>query len=198
MTIRTAVFCSGSGTNLAALLRARDEGKLNHCDISLIVGDRDGIKALDIARDNNIKACFIDRKTKSFEDDLLSLLKSEKIEFIVLAGFLTILSADFVKHYRNRIINVHPSLIPSFCGKGYYGLKVHERALKKGVKVSGATVHFVNATTDGGRIIMQKAVSVKENDTPSSLQKRIMKQAEWKILPLAAEHVCKNLSIAKK
>ncbi len=197
MGIKTAVFCSGSGTNLTALLRARDEGKLRHCDISLIVGDREGIKALDIAKDNGIKACYIDRKQMNFEDDLLSGLKSEGIEFIVLAGFLTILSADFVKHYRNRIINVHPSLIPSFCGKGYYGLKVHERALKKGVKVSGATVHFVNATTDGGKIIMQKAVSVKENDTPESLQKRIMKQAEWKILPLAAESVCKKLSNVK-
>ncbi len=193
MAVKTAVLCSGSGTNLAALLRARDEGKLSHCDIALVVCDREGVKATQIAAENAVASCTVDRKTPDFEHRLLDELKSRGIEFIVLAGFLTILSADFIKHYRNRIINVHPSLIPSFCGKGYYGLKVHERALKKGVKISGATVHFVNATTDGGKIILQKAVAVKDTDTPKKLQLRIMKQAEWKILPQAAELVCKNM-----
>ncbi len=191
--IKTAVLCSGSGTNLAALLRAKNEGELSHCNISLVICDRVGAKAMDIAAENGVTACFIDRKSPDFEASLLKELNSRGIEFIVLAGFLTILSKDFVKNFKDRIINVHPSLIPSFCGKGYYGLKVHERALKKGVKVSGATVHFVNATPDGGKIIMQKAVNVKENDTPQSLQLRIMKQAEWKLLPKAAEFICKKL-----
>ncbi len=191
--IKTAVLCSGSGTNLAALFRARDKGELCHCSISLVVCDRAGAKAMDIAADNGVESILIERKNPDFEQTLLKELKNRGVEFIVLAGFLTILSKGFVNEYKNRIINVHPSLIPSFCGKGYYGLKVHERALKKGVKVSGATVHFVNATPDGGKIILQKAVNVKETDTPKSLQLRIMKQAEWKLLPMAAELICKQL-----
>ncbi len=193
MAIKTAVLCSGSGTNLTALLRARDEGKMSHCDITLVVCDRVGAKAMEIAEQNGVESRMIDKRAPEFEQKLKDLLKTRGIEFIVLAGFLTILSADFVKEYRNRIINVHPSLIPSFCGKGFYGLKVHERALKKGVKISGATVHFVNATPDGGRIILQKAVAVRESDTPEKLQLRIMKQAEWKILPEAAELICKKM-----
>ncbi len=191
--IKTAVFCSGSGTNLAALFRARDAGELSACKISLVVCDRADIKAFEIAEENGVPAVLIDRKSKDFEQALLKELLERQIEFIVLAGFLTILGSGFIKHYKNKIINVHPSLIPSFCGKGYYGLRVHECALKKGVKVSGATVHFVNATTDGGRIILQKAVNVRDNDTPKTLQKRIMKQAEWKILPQAAQLVCEKL-----
>ncbi len=191
--IKTAVLCSGSGTNLSALLRSRDNAELSHCNLSLVVCDRAGAKAMDIATENGVPSILIERKNPDFEQTLLTQLDARGIEFIVLAGFLTILSKDFVSRYKNRIINVHPSLIPSFCGKGYYGLKVHERALKKGVKVSGATVHFVNATPDGGKIILQKAVNVKENDTPKSLQLKIMKQAEWRLLPKAAELVCKQL-----
>ncbi len=195
--IKAAVLCSGSGTNLAALLRARDAGSLSHCDLSLVVCDRAGVKAMDIAADNGVESIYIERKTPDFEQVLLKELKDRGIEFVILAGFLTILSGDFVRAYKDRIINVHPSLIPSFCGKGYYGLKVHERALKKGVKISGATVHFVNATPDGGKIILQKAVAVKESDTPQKLQQRIMKQAEWKILPQAAELICKKMEEGK-
>ncbi len=192
MSIKTAVLCSGSGTNLAALIKARDGGALSACELALVVCDRPA-KATEIAETAGIKAVTLDRKSDDFEAQLLKILAENEIEFIVLAGFLSILSSNFIKSYRNRIINVHPSLIPSFCGKGYYGLRVHEAALKKGVKVSGATVHFVNATPDGGKIIAQKAVSVRENDTPSSLQKRIMKQAEWVLLPQATESVCREL-----
>ncbi len=197
MSVKTAVLCSGGGTNLAALIKARDAGDMPSCDICLVLCDRPGAYAATIAEQAGIVAVTLDRKAPDFEQRMLEVLRQYSIEFIVLAGFLSILKASFIKHYRNRIINVHPSLIPSFCGKGYYGLRVHEAALKKGVKVSGATVHFVNATPDGGKIIMQKAVSVRTGDTPKKLQLRIMKQAEWVLLPKAAQLICCEISEEK-
>ena len=199
---RIAVFVSGGGTNLQALIDAERAGKLSSGEITLVVSSKPDVYALERAKNAGIASAVANRKElggqKAFEDRLLSLLREDKTELIVLAGFLSILSEDFVKRYPNRIINVHPSLIPSFCGDGFYGLRVHEAALARGVKVTGATVHFVNEITDGGEIILQKAVKIRKGDTPEVLQRRVMEQAEWKILPEAVELVSKRIAKSKK
>ena len=187
--LNVAVLVSGGGTNLQALIDAEKSGILKSGKIKLVISNTKGAYALTRAENNSIKTLTLDKKEfvsrERFEEALISALDFNEIDIIVLAGFMSILSADFVKKYDKRIINVHPSLIPSFCGVGFYGLKVHEKALEKGVKVTGATVHFVNEIADDGEIIMQKAVNVRKNDTPEILQKRVMKLAEWKILPKA-------------
>ena len=192
--VKIAVLVSGGGTNLQALIDAEKSGIIKSGKISLVVSNKPDAFALERAARANIPTAVVNKKecasAEEFEDKLISLLDGEEIGIIVLAGFMCILSKRFTSHYENRIINVHPSLIPSFCGEGYYGLRVHEAALKYGVKVSGATVHFVNEIPDGGRIIMQRAVEVREGDTPEILQRRIMEEAEWKILPLSCERVC--------
>lgn len=195
-----AVFVSGGGTNLQALINAEKSGILKSGTIRLVVSSNKNALALKRAQAAGIKTAVCERKGVSqeeFEKKLLSALEKENIEVIVLAGFMSILSADFVKHYPDRIINVHPSLIPSFCGEGFYGLRVHKAALDYGVKVTGATVHFVNEIPDGGRIIMQKAINVEEGDTPEVLQKRVMENAEWIILPASAEKVCRKIKEEK-
>lgn len=194
------MLVSGGGTNLQALINAQKSGILKSGEIKLVVSSNKNAYALKRAENAGIKTAVCERKgfsQKEFENNILNALEKEKIEVIVLAGFMSILSAEFVKHYPERIINVHPSLIPSFCGEGFYGLRVHKAALDYGVKVTGATVHFVNEIPDGGRIIMQKAVEIKENDTPETLQKRVMENAEWIILPAAAEKVCKEIKERK-
>ena len=198
--VNLAVLVSGGGTNLQALIDAQKNGIITSGEIKLVVSSNKNAYALKRAENAGIKTAVCERKgfsQKEFEESILNALEKEKIEVIVLAGFMSILSADFVKRYPDRIINVHPSLIPSFCGEGFYGLKVHKAALDYGVKVTGATVHFVNEIPDGGRIIMQKAVEIKENDTPEALQKRVMENAEWIILPTAAEKVCKEIKERK-
>ena len=198
--VNLAVLVSGGGTNLQALIDAQKNGIITSGEIKLVVSSNKNAYALKRAENAGIKTAVCERKgfsQKAFEDNILNALEKEKIEVIVLAGFMSILSADFVKRYPDRIINVHPSLIPSFCGEGFYGLRVHKAALDYGVKVTGATVHFVNEIPDGGRIIMQKAVEIKENDTPEALQKRVMENAEWIILPAAAEKVCKEIKERK-
>lgn len=198
--VNIAVLVSGGGTNLQALINAQKSGILTNGEIKLVVSSNKNAYALKRAENAGIKTAICERKgfsQKEFEESILNALEKEKIEVIVLAGFMSILSADFVKRYPERIINVHPSLIPSFCGEGFYGLKVHKAALDYGVKVTGATVHFVNEIPDGGRIIMQKAVEIKENDTPEILQKRVMENAEWIILPAATEKVCKEIKERK-
>lgn len=199
--VNIAVLVSGGGTNLQALINAQKSGIITSGEIKLVVSSNKNAYALKRAENAGIKTAICERKgflQKEFEESILNALEKEKIEVIVLAGFMSILSADFVKRYPDRIINVHPSLIPSFCGEGFYGLKVHKAALDYGVKVTGATVHFVNEIPDGGRIIMQRAVEIKENDTPEALQKRVMENAEWIILPAAAEKVCKEIKERKK
>lgn len=194
------MLVSGGGTNLQALIDAQKNGIITSGEIKLVVSSNKNAYALKRAENAGIKTAVCERKgfsQKEFEDNILNALEKEKIEVIVLAGFMSILSADFVKRYPDKIINVHPSLIPSFCGEGFYGLRVHKAALDYGVKVTGATVHFVNEIPDGGRIIMQKAVEIKENDTPEALQKRVMENAEWIILPAAAEKVCKEIKERK-
>lgn len=193
---RIAVLVSGGGTNLQALIDA--QGKvLNSGEIVLVVSSNPGAYALKRAEAAGIKACVLNKKElggqEAFEKALLELLAENRIELIVLAGFLSILSSDFTAAYKDRIINIHPSLIPSFCGKGMYGLKVHEAALKKGVKVTGATVHFVNEVPDGGKILAQKAVKVLEGDTAEVLQRRVMEEAEWILLPQVTEAVAAKL-----
>lgn len=198
--VNIAVLVSGGGTNLQALIDAQKSGIITNGEIKLVVSSNKNAYALKRAENAGIKTAICERKgfsQKEFEESILNALEKEKIEVIVLAGFMSILSADFVKRYPDRIINVHPSLIPSFCGEGFYGLRVHKAALDYGVKVTGATVHFVNEIPDGGRIIMQKAVEIKENDTPETLQKRVMENAEWIILPAAAEKVCKEIKEQK-
>ncbi len=195
--INIAVFVSGGGTNLQALIDAQNSGIITSGKIKLVVSSNPNAFAITRAEKAGIKAVTVSKKTlgsqEVVESEIIKVLEKNKIDLIVLAGYLSILSADFTKKYDHRIINVHPSLIPSFCGEGYYGLKVHEAALYKGVKVTGATVHFVNEIPDGGDIILQKAVNIKDNDTPETLQKRVMKQAEWKILPKATEIVSESL-----
>ena len=198
--VNIAVLVSGGGTNLQALINAQKSGILKSGEIKLVVSSNKNAYALKRSENAGIKTAVCERKgfsQKEFENNILNALEKEKIEVIVLAGFMSILSAEFVKRYPERIINVHPSLIPSFCGEGFYGLRVHKAALDYGVKVTGATVHFVNEIPDGGRIIMQKAVEIKENDTPETLQKRVMENAEWIILPAAAEKVCKEIKERK-
>lgn len=196
-TAKIAVLVSGGGTNLQALINAQAKGELKSGRIALVISNKAGAYALERAKKAGIRGETVLKKElgsqEAFEEKIVSLLDSEGIDLIVLAGFLSILSADFTKRYPKRIINIHPSLIPSFCGAGFYGLKVHEAALQKGVKVTGATVHYVNEIPDGGEIIMQKAVTVREGETPETLQKRVMKLAEWKILPAAAEKVCAEI-----
>ncbi|MDY3927804.1 MAG: phosphoribosylglycinamide formyltransferase [Clostridia bacterium] len=189
---KIAVLVSGGGTNLQALIDAQTGGAIKNGEISLVISNKENAYALERARNNNIKALYI-KKDENFEKNLIEQLEKNEIQLIVLAGFLVILSQEFVKRFPNRIINIHPSLIPSFCGDGFYGLKVHEAALKRGVKITGATTHFVNEITDGGEIIMQKAVEIKDGDTPEILQKRVMEEAEWKILPLSVEKVSKQI-----
>ena len=188
-----AVLVSGGGTNLQALIDARQSGIINSGRIALVVSNNSSAYALTRAENAGIPTAVVLKKEcadqAEFENRILKLLEENKIDMIVLAGFMSILSADFVSHYPERIINVHPSLIPSFCGEGFYGLRVHRAALDYGVKVTGATVHFVNEIPDGGKIILQKAVDVEDGDTPEILQKRVMEQAEWKILPQATELV---------
>ena len=198
--IKIAVLVSGGGTNLQALIDAQRDGCLRSGEIALVVSSNPGAYAINRAADAGIEAVTVCRKEvgDQFEAQLIRTLEKHQIEMIVLAGFMSILSADFISRFTDRIINIHPSLIPSFCGKGMYGLHVHEAALAYGVKVSGATAHYVNEITDGGKIILQKAVRVRQDDTPESLQKRIMKQAEWTIIPRAAEQVAKKLWKEKK
>ena len=189
-----AVLVSGGGTNLQALIDAEKNGIIKSGHICLVVSNNANAYALERAKKADISTNVVLKSEcgsqDAFEDKLIKVLEEANVDVIVLAGFMSILSAKFTKHFENKIINVHPSLIPSFCGKGFYGLKVHEAALAYGVKVSGATVHFVNEIPDGGKIIMQKAVDVLDDDTPETLQKRIMEEAEWKILPLSCEKVC--------
>ena len=189
--IKTAVMVSGGGTNLQAIIDAKEKGIIKNADICLVLSNKEDAYALQRAKNSNIKTAVVlkNDNRETFEDRLISVLEENGIELIVLAGFMSILSEKFTNHFKDRIINVHPSLIPSFCGEGFYGLKVHEAALSYGVKVTGATVHFVNEIPDGGKIIMQQAVSVKEGDTPEILQKRVMEEAEWNILPRAVEEV---------
>ena len=189
---RIAVLVSGGGTNLQALLDAN----LPSAQIALVIASRPGVYALERAYKAAVPSMVIARKgatQQEFEAKLTAALEAYDIDLIVLAGFLTILSEDFTKKYPRRIINIHPSLIPSFCGEGFYGLRVHEEALRYGVKVTGATVHFVNEVCDGGEIIAQKAVYIEDGDTPEILQRRVMEQAEWILLPQAAEKVCASL-----
>ena len=186
---RIAVLVSGGGTNLQALIDAQKSGIIKSGEITLVISNNENAYALQRAKDNNIETAYIPSKAPDFEAQLTKLLNDKNIDIIVLAGFMKILSGNFTKAFENRIINVHPSLIPSFCGKGFYGLRVHEEALAYGVKVTGATVHFVNEIPDGGNIILQKAVYIEDGDTPEILQKRVMEQAEWIILPKALELV---------
>ncbi len=194
---KIACLVSGGGTNLGALIKAQQQGILKSGEIKLVISSKADAYALTRAENAGIKTAVAIKKDlgsqEAFEAKITELLKENDIDLIILAGFMTILSADFTRKYPDRIINVHPALIPSFCGKGAYGLKVHEMALEYGVKVTGATVHFVNEIPDGGKIIMQKAVNIKDDDTAETLQKRVMRLAEWKILPLAAEKVCAEI-----
>lgn len=194
---RIAVFVSGGGTNLEALLVAQESGQIPHGEIVLVCASNEKAYALERAKNHGVAGVAVAKKQMSqemFEEALNEYLKDYQIDFIILAGFLSILSESFVKQWTDRIINIHPSLIPSFCGKGMYGLKVHEAALEKGVKVTGATVHMVNEIPDGGKILLQKAVEVLEEDTPEVLQRRVMEQAEWILLPQAAELIAKKIT----
>ena len=196
MKTRIAVLVSGGGTNLQALIDAN----LQSGEIALVVSSRPGVYALERAYNVGIPSVVIPKKgctQEEFEAKLCAALAEQQIDLIVLAGFLTILSEDFTKKYPRRIINIHPSLIPAFCGEGFYGLRVHEAALNRGVKLTGATVHFVNEIPDGGEIILQKAVEVKDGDTPEILQRRVMEQAEWKLLPQAVELVSEEIRRSK-
>ena len=195
MKANISVLVSGGGTNLQALIDAQKSGIIKSGEISLVISNNPGAYALERAKNAGIKTAVCNKKElgDAFESQLIALLEENKTDIIVLAGFMCILSESFTSAYPNRIINVHPSLIPSFCGKGFYGLHVHEAALEYGVKVTGATVHFVNEIPDGGEIILQKAVEIKEGDTPEILQRRVMEEAEWKLLPQAAEIVSKRI-----
>ena len=195
--IPTAVLVSGGGTNLQAIIDAAAANRIRHAELALVCASNPDAYALVRAERAGIPTAVVSRKAypdgAAFERELLRVLDEHGIELIVLAGFMTILSADFIRRYENRIINVHPSLIPSFCGKGFYGLRVHEAALAYGVKVTGATVHFVNEIPDGGAIIAQKSVAIRRGDTPETLQRRVMEQAEWRLLPRALELVALEL-----
>jgi len=200
--VRIAVLVSGGGTNLQALLDSEARGELKSGKITLVISNKAGAYALKRAEAAGVKTATVIKdkcgSQEAFESQLTVLLDENKTDLIVLAGFMSILSSSFTSRYPQRIINVHPALIPSFCGKGFYGLHVHEAALGYGVKITGATVHFVNEIPDGGRIIMQRAVEVKDGDTPEILQRRVMEEAEWVILPAAAEKVCKEIIKTKK
>lgn len=192
--VNVAVLVSGGGTNLQALIDAEKSGQIHSGRISLVVSSRAGVYALERAAQNGIESATLARKQFASQEDydeaLLALLEQHGIDVVVLAGFLTIFGPAVVRRYPNRILNVHPALIPSFCGKGFYGLKVHQAVLDRGVKVTGATVHLVNEVADGGPILLQKAVEVLPEDTAETLQRRVMEQAEWQLLPRAVEMVC--------
>ena len=200
--IKVAVLVSGGGTNLGALIEAEKKGIIKSGEISLVISNKVGAYALERARNAGIEELTVTKaecgSQEAFEERLINELNSRGIELIVLAGFMAILSERFTRAFENRIINVHPSLIPSFCGKGFYGLRVHEAALEYGVKVTGATVHYVNEIPDGGKIILQKSVNIKDGDTPEILQRRVMEKAEWIILPRACELVSRKLLKEKK
>lgn len=200
--VNIAVFVSGGGTNLQALIDSEKNGVLKSGKIKLVVSSQPGAYALERAANAGIPSVVVNKKaagtSEAFEAQLERNLREYDIDLIILAGFLSILSGDFTAKYQDRILNVHPSLIPSFCGKGMYGLKVHEAALEKGVKVTGATVHFVNRVPDGGKILLQKAVEVQDGDTPEILQRRVMEQAEWVLLPRAAELVSRTIQEEKE
>lgn len=192
-----AVMVSGGGTNLQALIDAEKAGKIPHGKITLVVASNDSAYALERAENNGIEAVVVKRKAyenqDAFDKAIVETLHAHNIDMVVLAGYLSILGETVIQAYRYRIINIHPSLIPSFCGKGFYGLKVHEAALARGVKVTGATVHLVNEIPDGGRILKQKAVYIEDGDTAETLQRRVMEQAEWILLPEACEDIAKQL-----
>ena len=192
-----AVMVSGGGTNLQALIDAEKAGKIPHGKITLVVASNDSAYALERAENNGIETVAVKRKAyenqDAFDKAIVETLHAHNIDMVVLAGYLSILGETVIQAYRDRIINIHPSLIPSFCGKGFYGLKVHEAALARGVKVTGATVHLVNEIPDGGRILKQKAVSIEDGDTAETLQRRVMEQAEWILLPEACEDIAKQL-----
>ena len=194
---KVCVLVSGGGTNLQAIIDACESGIINSAEVAVVVSSNASAYALERAKNHSIPTEVVSKKAlgsqEAFEQAIIDIIDTYKIDFIVLAGFMCILSESFTARYPERIINVHPSLIPSFCGKGFYGLKVHEAALDYGVKVTGATVHFVNEIPDGGKIIMQKAVAIEEGDTPEILQKRVMEEAEWKILPQAVEKVAREI-----
>lgn len=195
--LNIGVLVSGGGTNLQALIDAQNGGVIKSGRIVTVVSDREGAYALERAAKAGIDGHSILRKDYAekadFDKALVEYLKSKNVDIVVLAGFLSILGKDFISAYRDRIVNIHPSLIPSFCGDGFYGLKVHQAALDYGVKVTGATVHLVNEITDGGKILMQKAVYINDDDTAETLQKRVMQEAEWQILPQAVEMLCSKL-----
>ena len=197
MKTRIAVLVSGGGTNLQALIDAQSRGEIPSGEIVLVVANSASAYALERAKNAGIKSAVVLKKElgsqEAFEERIKSLLTEYRIDLIVLAGFMSILSESFTSRFPRRILNVHPSLIPAFCGQGFYGLRVHEAALARGVKISGATVHFVNEIPDGGEIIAQKAVCIQENDTPETLQRRVMEQAEWLLLPQATELVCAKM-----
>ena len=200
--VKTAVLVSGGGTNLQAIIDAVGSNIIKSAELSLVVSNNPNAYALTRAQNAGIATEIISKKEcgtqENFEKKLIDTLEANGIELIVLAGFMSILSENFTRRYDHRIINVHPSLIPSFCGKGFYGLRVHEAALAYGVKVTGATVHYVNEIPDGGEIILQKSVSIKKDETPESLQQRVMRQAEWIILPRAVELVSKEIILRRK
>ena len=198
---RIAVVVSGGGTNLEALLNAQEAGALPHGEIVLVLSSNPEAYALERAKRRGVPAIPLSRKQlgqEPFEAALMEALTQYRVDLVVLAGFLSILSLDFVRRWPDRIVNVHPSLIPAFCGKGYYGLKVHEAALRRGVRVTGATVHLVNEIPDGGRILLQKAVDILPGDTPETLQRRVMEQAEWVLLPQAAEQLAAHIATEKE
>ncbi len=192
--LNIAVLVSGGGTNLQALINAQNRGELQNGKLSLVIASRPDAFALQRAEQAGLQTAVLQRKTyktqDNYDDALIELLAHNRIDLVVLAGFMTIISNRVIAAYPGRIMNIHPSLIPAFCGEGYYGLRVHQSALERGVKVTGATVHFVNEICDGGPIILQKTVLVQANDTPETLQKRVMEQAEWKILPQAVALFC--------
>lgn len=198
---RIAVLVSGGGTNLEALFNAQAAGDLPHGEIVLVLSSNPGAFALERAKRRGVPAFAVSRRElgpEGFEAALMKKLVEYRVDLVVLAGFLSILSENFVRRWPDRIVNVHPSLIPAFCGKGYYGLKVHEAALRRGVKVTGATVHLVNEIPDGGRILLQKAVEVQPGDTPETLQRRVMEQAEWVLLPRAVEQLATHIAAEKE
>ena len=200
--LRVGVLVSGGGTNLQAILDAIDGGGIKGAEVTAVISNNANAYAIQRAKDHNIPAFVVTPgaygSREEFNKALLDTVNACKVDLVVLAGFLSILSSDFVRRWPDRIVNVHPSLIPAFCGKGYYGLKVHEAALRRGVRVTGATVHLVNEIPDGGRILLQKAVDILPGDTPETLQRRVMEQAEWVLLPQAAEQLAAHIATEKE